>query len=802
MPDVVYDGTYKTPTPDVWYGTIDKIQLKEGSSRDFIYNYVDNKNAGNAQVLVIGQNYYAGLAAVQGFVIKKASGKISFPAGSVRDGDDHTGIEFEVNKSIDAIKVVNTGDGAVTYTAESEDGGATDVVTVDPIEGSLVVENIGTCYIRATTPSGMIDGQNYYYTDGSDETAVNNTDRYKVVVKAKPATKDNFTVTYNTGNTIHIDSQTKEENQYFVYNGKDQQLVALTVSDGEYTLARDIDYEAVLTNSKNVGNATLTVTGKKNYNATFTVDIPVCQATPTITVDETTLTMGIHQNTAPMNRRKTRTAATESWASAKLSYTSSDPTVATISERGLITGLKAGTTTITVNVAGDDSGKANWAAAVAKTYTVNVVSSDFDFLLRNNTSASISYTQLDDGSVQSDQRMKYVAAYAKWTCPASGTWQLDCWGAQGASTPVSWKGKDNVLQTAVNRGMGGRGAHIAGRVYLKKGQVLYVTIGEVGKNISWPDCQYTTDDVPNGKYLYKGYAWNGGANTIVGAYTNGQYNTDQRFKNDVVSGGGGATDMSLSYGTYAGQTNMIGYDGKAKSELAWRSDEHLYSRIIVAGGGGGALYYYDSSEGRGFADGGEGGAYEGGDGNFNDIGYGGKMDRGGLSGYKSNWYENHNGSNGSNSGYWSSTQLSQLDVQKVYYTGPYAGGWVTSDGMFGEGGYTAYISEGNASGGGGWYGGGLLEVGYTGAVYSKGALSEEDYQWYTFVFAFSGGYRFCFGQGFHLDVGIISGILLVSDNDWRYSNPANSYYSPDYDRVDDGFIAYFGMPVLSLGIDF
>ncbi|WP_290736619.1 MULTISPECIES: hypothetical protein [unclassified Fibrobacter] len=103
---------------------------------------------------------------------------------------------------------------------------------------------------------------------------------------------------------------------------------------------------------------------------------------------------------------------------------------------------------------------------------------------------------------------------------------------------------------------------------------------------------------------------------------------------------------------------------------------------------------------------------------------------------------------------------------------------------------------------GGWYGGGLLEVGYTGAVYSKGALSEEDYQWYTFVFAFSGGYRFCFGQGFHLDVGIISGILLVSDNDWRYSNPANSYYSPDYDRVDDGFIAYFGMPVLSLGIDF
>lgn len=103
---------------------------------------------------------------------------------------------------------------------------------------------------------------------------------------------------------------------------------------------------------------------------------------------------------------------------------------------------------------------------------------------------------------------------------------------------------------------------------------------------------------------------------------------------------------------------------------------------------------------------------------------------------------------------------------------------------------------------GGWYAGGMIDIGYTTALYNQDALREEDYRWYTFIFGFSGGYRFCFGQGFHLDVGVISGVLLVSEQDWRYSNPENSYYSSVYNYTDDGFISYFGMLVLSAGIDF
>ena len=726
---VTYSGDYFTPKPTVWYGTIDQIQLREGATKDFIYNYVDNKNAGNAQVLVIGQNYYAGLAAVQGFTIQKAPGKVFFPEGTVRDGDDHTGIEFELNKSLDAIKAQNTAlsnttkkaDGEIIYSAEGETGSSTDVISVDPIDGTVVIQNIGTAYVRATTPSGLISGQNYYYTDGTGDTQVNNTDRYKVVVKAKPATETTLHVSFDTGNTIVSDDASatgKETNQYFVYNGQAQQLASLTVSDviGGFTLAQGTDYDYELTNNTDRGNAVLTITGKKNYNANFTINIPICQAQPTITIDETGLTMGIHQNTAPKTRKKSRVATTESWASANLQYSLSSSSsgysydstnktysnsVLSVNQKGLITGLSEGTATIYVDVLADASDKENWKAATQKSFTVTVVYSDFDFILRNNSTDALSYDCIDNGNVQTDNRVKYVAAHSQWTCPASGTWQLECWGAQGASTPVSWTSSGSNV-TPVNRGLGGRGAHIAGRIYLKKGQILHVVVGEQGNNVL-PGENRTTDQVPIGKYELRGFAWNGGGNLVWGGYACGLKLGSKTVNNSTygynqgtavvypLSGGGGATDISLDFGTYSGGTNMVGYTGNAIPALAWKSPAHLYSRILVAGGGGGALYYASSEAG--FGDGGDGGVWKGKDGLFNDLGSGGEMYRGGYGGRLEHWILTPN------------TRPMWHDFI-VYLDGPYAGGISCTDGMFGEGGNYTKTDQGDGSGGGGWYGGG------------------------------------------------------------------------------------------------
>ena len=98
--------------------------------------------------------------------------------------------------------------------------------------------------------------------------------------------------------------------------------------------------------------------------------------------------------------------------------------------------------------------------------------------------------------------------------------------------------------------------------------------------------------------------------------------------------------------------------------------------------------------------------------------------------------------------------------------------------------------------------GSFFDVGKTEALYSKGLVREEHWEWSTFVAGVSAGYRFCFGHHFYIDLGGVVGTLVVSDNDWRYSNPESSSYSPSYDRTKPGFVTAFGMVVVSLGIEF
>lgn len=201
----------------------------------------------------------------------------------------------------------------------------------------------------------------------------------------------------------------------------------------------------------------------------------------------------------------------------------------------------------------------------------------------------------------------------QWECPVDGVYQLEAMGAQGATTE------------GFN---GGRGADISGQVFIQKGQKLYIYLGQRGS-------VYGTTRAFNGGGCYTG-------STADGA--------SARF-----TGGGGATDFSLINAT-------------------WSSENHLYSRILVAGGGGGALYCNPGI----FCGGGGCGGGEASDGRAEyagETGYGGS----------------HPGGGGTLS----------------------AGGVLTTDGTagssgnvgtFGNGGnYGGTLSAG--CGGGGWYGG-------------------------------------------------------------------------------------------------
>ena len=165
-------------------------------------------------------------------------------------------------------------------------------------------------------------------------------------------------------------------------------------------------------------------------------------------------------------------------------------------------------------------------------------------------------------------------------------------------------------------GNGGNGAYVKGTVTLSADEYLYVYCGQ----------QPTTGTG----------GWNGGGSNL-----------------SVLIGGGGATDIALQYNT-------------------WNSDQHLYSRIIVAGGGGGAGAQDTSVKNPG----GGGGGWVGHDGYGEDVGGGGQLDAGGRTSKGGSTYNN---------GMNQETRI---------------------DGKFGVGGSLSWGSEPLGGGGGGWYGGG------------------------------------------------------------------------------------------------
>ena len=133
----------------------------------------------------------------------------------------------------------------------------------------------------------------------------------------------------------------------------------------------------------------------------------------------------------------------------------------------------------------------------------------------------------------------YSGKSEKFVAPYSGYYQIDLYGAQGGSYNTTY--------------IGGKGAHTSGKIYLQKGTVLFVYVGEKGGSSS-------------NNTLYKTISggWNGGGSGIWGS------------ANDVGQSGGGATDIRLV---------------NTASNNEWNEFESLKSRIMVAAGGGGAYYW-------------------------------------------------------------------------------------------------------------------------------------------------------------------------------------------------------------------
>ena len=133
---------------------------------------------------------------------------------------------------------------------------------------------------------------------------------------------------------------------------------------------------------------------------------------------------------------------------------------------------------------------------------------------------------------------KYTGKVQEFIAPKTGSYTLECWGAQGGSYSTSY--------------LGGLGGYSKGTINLTKGTKLFIYVG------GQPDTNTSTS--ASSSYKVEG-GFNGGGSSKTYSYSG---------TTTIGQGGGGATDIRIG-------TNSF------------------YARVIVAGGGAGSTSRSDCS---------------------------------------------------------------------------------------------------------------------------------------------------------------------------------------------------------------
>ena len=496
IPDQPYNGSAKTPELTITYSPNKELkdQLNDSENTQGVYTlvldedykaeYFNNTNQGTAVVIITGlksqprvdrghealANVISGINSMTSFKITAAEGNLTYT--NIVDGEEvevnELEVEYDYNVTLKEIEEdfkFDAHGGDGTITYESTHPEVADVTN----SGVVTIRGAGSTRITATMAA---DG-NYSADDAYFDLTVN---PRSLKNHYKAENKGDITVTMSTTD--------------FTYNGSEHKP-AVVVKDKGRTLQEGKHYTTSYTSNTNAGTAHIIIRGMDNYSSADAdiIDIPftIDPATPNIQITQTDVIL-------PKGQSLTRRATTNFGT---VTYTASQTGKVSISANGVVSALTTSDTnqdpvklTITASVAGDTNG--NWKA-VSKDYSLTVVESNWRYV--------------------------YGTAYKgetniiTWTCPADGVWELEAMGAKGANA---------------NSFNGGRGADVAGQVFIKKDQKIYIYLGQGG-----------------------------------GAFNGGGSGTTY---------GGGATDFALM------------------KTSTWNDANHLYSRILVAGGGGGALY--------------------------------------------------------------------------------------------------------------------------------------------------------------------------------------------------------------------
>ena len=208
----------------------------------------------------------------------------------------------------------NVGEVTVTVTGKGNYSGKVQIkyhITKAPLtvttEGATRAYN-GQPLTAPGTVTGFVEGENAELQVTGTQTDVGSSKNTYNIVWTETTKADNYQVSDTVG-TLTVTDQSIEDSKKItvgtlddvVYNGKKQkQEPAVTTKDGKTTLVKETDYTLSYSkDTKNVGEVTVTVTGKGNYSGKVQIKYHITKAPLTVTTEGATRAYNGQPLTAP-----------------------------------------------------------------------------------------------------------------------------------------------------------------------------------------------------------------------------------------------------------------------------------------------------------------------------------------------------------------------------------------------------------------------------------------------------------------------------------------------------------------------
>ena len=218
------------------------------------------------------------------------------------------------------------------------------------------------------------------------------------------------------------------------YTGSEQKPSSLTIKESSgRTLKNNVDYTYTVSNAVNAGTASVKITFMGNYTGTKTASYKINKAKQTITVGNAQTEVGIDQ---PDYNLK----VSLKYSGAKVTYSSSDTSVASVSSDGTVSVKKQGTTTITIKAASTSNVEsATKTIKLTVTKPQQTVTSKYSKYTRNPGSPAFTITGVKtdgDGKISyksSDTSVATVSSSGKVTIKGAGTAVITITASETAS---------------------------------------------------------------------------------------------------------------------------------------------------------------------------------------------------------------------------------------------------------------------------------------------------------------------------------------------------------------------------------